>query len=108
MEKLTPRFRRKPRFISWDKFNYLLFNSSLVQYINDHFDYPTAVNVALDEERRILRFTFNSDGNGFCFSSNGTGAGRKSSFVQGTTIPGFEHKRYYELEYGEGFIDLRY
>ena len=107
MDRLKPRFQNKEKFVSWDKFNYLLFNSSLSQQINDRYENPIAVDISADENERIIRFMFRRSGD-YCISNNGTGAGRKVSFTQGKRLKGFEHKRYYNLDFKRDYMDLRY
>ena len=96
------------KFIRYDNQGYLLFSSTLMRYINERYNKPTSAFVGVNDRERVIRLTLNRSGNGYCISSNGTGSGGKTSLGRGKKVTGLEHKRYFDLEYGNDYIEMRY
>ena len=85
-----------------------MFSSTLIQFINERYGNPTSAIVDIDERKRVIRLTLDRSGNGYCISNNGTGSGAKTSLGYRRVVKGLEHKRYFDLDYGNDYIDMRY
>ena len=99
--------RGKVDFIRWAKQNYLLISTTLMEQINERYENPIAVDIIPDESDRTLHFIFRTNGR-LGILSNGTGGGKKVSFTRGKELNGFEHKRYYEIDFKRDYMDMRY
>lgn len=106
-KKVSRMKRNSEMFVTYTKPCYLIINVALKTVINDKFDFPETVNLYVDEENRKIKIKFLHEEGDYSLSFNGTGLGYKVSFSKGKEI-GLEYKRYYDFEFEDGSLVVRY